>query len=122
MPKTNHPRHGGAKPLFTTHVRDGLIDLRVLRADVERAEQMAEAPGTRAGLRQVWTRYRDLVEAAIDVRIDLIVADVDSHERAIDEAGCPALCRAGVQTDPTRGELRELARLQIEPTLTGARA
>lgn len=113
MPKNHHPRHAGAKPLFTRHVSNGLFDLRAIRKEIEKAQEIGERPGANHKARVAWRRYRDLMEGALDVRIDLLDADVDSHEKAIDGAGCPVLCRAGVQTNPSSLVLRQLAGKQM---------
>lgn len=112
MPKTNTPRKAGAKPLFTRHVSNSLLSLKSLRLDIEQAEEMAESAGASHKARVAWRNYRDHIERALDVRIDLLDADVASHEKAVADAGCPVLCRVGTQTDPSRHELRRMAEKQ----------
>ena len=96
--------NGGAKPTFPRHINDGLLDLRSLRIEIEQAETLAEDAAQSLPVRRRWRTYRDLLEEALDVRIELMQTTVTSHERAL--AGCPSSkCREYENCDPSVKQL-----------------
>lgn len=110
-------QHGGARPVFPRHVDNGLLDLRALRHEIEEAEAMAEC--TSGVLRRQWTQYRDTLETALDVRLNILARDVRSHEQAI-SGQRTALCGRYDCTDPSCAELICLARTRQPQTKTAA--
>jgi len=93
--------------IFPRAVSDGLLDLRALRLEIEEAEELAEAPGTPTAERRRWREYRDLLERALDVRIDLLDRSAISHDRAVGQTPT-ALCRKYEAHDPSHRELMAL--------------
>ena len=113
MRKTPLTHNGGAKVIFPRAVSDGLLDLRALRLEIEEAEELAEQTGTPTAERRRWREYRDLLERALDVRIDLLDRSAISHDRAIGQTPT-ALCRKYEPHDPSHRELMALCGGQCE--------
>lgn len=104
-PPVNH--NGGRKQIFPRAVSDGLLDLRALRLEIEEAESLAELATTPPSERRRWREYRDHLERALDVRIDLLDRTAMSHDRAIGQTPTE-LCRRYEAHDPSHRELMAL--------------
>ena len=102
-PPTNH--NGGSREVFPRAVGHGLMDLRAIRLEIEEAETVAEGAGTPTAERKRWRNYRDHLERALDVRIELLDRAAQSHDRIISKAPT-AFCRAYEPNDPSVAELR----------------
>ena len=98
-------QNGGAKVIFPRAVGDGLLDLRSLRQEIEEAQALADDAGQSLAVRRRWRNYSNLLEEALDVRIELMQTTVTSHERAL--AGCASSkCREYQVCDPSVKQLR----------------
>lgn len=100
--------NGGKTQSFPRFVGEGLLDLRALRQEIETAEGLGERREVGAGERRRWVEYRDLLESALDVRIDLLGQSAQSHERAI-SGQRSSLCGVYECSEPSCSELRCLA-------------
>ena len=104
--------NGGAKQTFPRHISDGLLDLRSLRIEIEQAEGLAEDTAQTLAVRRRWRSYRDLLEEALDVRIELMQRSTESHERAI-SGRATLTCRRYEACDPTHLDLCVMAQKRI---------
>ncbi len=100
--------NGGAKPTFPRAIDDGLLDLRALRMEIEKAESIADDATQPITVRRRWRTYRDHLECALDVRIELLQHSADSHERAI-TGRATATCRDYERCDPCIRVLHAMA-------------
>ena len=100
--------NGGAKEVFPRAVSNGLLDLRALRQEIEKAEAIAEDVSQSLPVRRKWRSYRDLLEEALDVRIELMQRSTESHERAISGRAMPT-CRDYERCDPCVRVLHAMA-------------
>ena len=111
--------NGGAKEVFPRAVSNGLLDLRALRQEIEKAEAIAEDVSQSLPVRRKWRSYRDLLEEALDVRIELMQRSTESHERAISGRRMP-MCRQYDVCDPSHRELCAMAQKRIAVASCGS--
>ena len=104
--------NGGCKPTFPSHVADGLLDLVSIRHEIEEGQEKADNPNLTLKQRRLAKSYWNAMETALDIRIEMMRVDVESHERALDGQALE-LCRVYHRSDPTYRELLRLA--EAEP-------
>jgi len=115
--------NGGSKQAFPRHVSDGLLDLRALRSQIVGAARVARDARQSLPVRRRWQAYRELLEHALDVRIELLQRSAESHERAI-SGRVGLMCRRYEACDPTHRDLCVMAQKRIAASadLTGGDA
>ena len=111
--------NGGKTPTFPRHISDGLLDLRALRNEIEEAEGLSESASQPIAARRQWRAYRDHLECALDVRIELLQRSTESHERAISGQVMP-MCRQYEACDPSHRELCAIAQKRIAVASCGS--
>lgn len=104
---------GGCKPIFPHAISDVLADLASFRHEIEQAEAIADDPRQTPTIRRKWREYRNLVQAVIDIRIELGQMTVMSHAKAL--GGCATtMCRSYEVNDPSVRELKCEAARRLE--------
>ncbi len=101
----------GGRPTFARYTANSAIDLKTLRQDVERAQAKARDANLPLADRRRWLRYSDLVESALDIRIELLQRSAVSHESAI-SGNRTTLCGSYECNDPSCRELLCLAEIR----------
>ncbi|MGQ9676853.1 MAG: hypothetical protein ACUVX1_14415 [Chloroflexota bacterium] len=102
----------GCKPSFPEAIEDAVVEMRVLRQQIETAETQAENPEEMPTERRRWRALRDLLQAALDVRINLPHDMARGHAKAIG-AQVGRLCHAYRRADLSENELHEMAVEQL---------
>jgi len=104
--------NGGSKQAFPRHVGDGLLDLRALRSQIVSAASVASDTRQSLAVRRRWQAYRELLEHALDVRIELLQRSAESHEQAI-SGRIGSVCRQYEAHDPSHRQLCAMAQKRI---------